>query len=273
MSRIERALENALEQRRLTIPGAADLPRATCAELREETARSGSRSRKVSVKPNTLLTATAMAHDSHVAEEFRKVKERIINRDGGYPVKNTFMITSALPGEGKSLASLNLAISLAQEFDHTVLLIDADLRSPSCAGYLGLECRTGLSECLGQGLDVSEALLGTNIGKLRFLPAGTPPRNPAELFSSNRMNLLMDEIKHRYPDRFVIIDTPPVLPYAETRSIGGMVDGVFMVVRAGFASMDQVMESVNALPDKSVLGVIYNGSSASRRSGYGYSPR
>jgi protein-tyrosine kinase len=273
MSRIERALENALEQRNLATPGAMALLQPPPDRLRDKSARPPSSSRHVTVKPSGLLLATAMAPNSIAAEEFRKVKERIMTQADSRLTRNIFMVTSALPGEGKSMASLNLAISLAQEFDHTVLLIDADLRSPSCAKYLGLECHVGLSECLGQGLNVSEALLSTDIGKLKFLPAGTPPVNPVELFSSNRMKVLMDEIKHRYPDRFVIIDTPPVLPYAETRIIAGMADGVFIVVRAGSTTMEQATECLGTLPNKSVLGLIFNGSTEAKHAEYGYSYR
>lgn len=273
MSRIERALENALERRSLISPEAAALPRPPADQPRDKPVRPPRNSRHVTVKPSGLLLATAMAPNSIAAEEFRKVKERIMTQADGRPGRNIFMITSALPGEGKSMAALNLAISLSQEFDHTVLLMDADLRSPSCAKHLGLECHAGLSECLGQGLDVSEALLSTDVGKLKFLPAGTPPQNPVELFSSNRMKVLMDEIKHRYPDRFVIIDTPPVLPYAETRIIAGMADGLFMVVRAGFTTPEQAMECLGALPGKNVLGLIFNGSDEAKHADYGYSSR
>jgi exopolysaccharide/PEP-CTERM locus tyrosine autokinase len=172
--------------------------------------------------------------------------------------KNVIMVTSSVGCEGKSLTALNLAITLAQEFDHTVLLIDADLRKPSIQEYLGMEPGKGLSDYLAEDAVLSEMLIKIGIGRLTLLPAGTPSRNPVELFSSQKMKDFIVEIKKRYPDRFIIIDTPPVLPFAETRLLGALVDGIVFVVREGQASLENITESINVLGKSKLVGAVYN---------------
>src|SRR6185369_8951140 len=100
---------------------------------------------------------------------------------------NMLMVTSTVSQEGKSLTALNLALSLAQEFDHTVLLVDADVRKPSLHNYLGISNSLGLMDCLVDGVDVRDALIRTGIGKLSFLPAGRSVPNLTEVFTSQRM--------------------------------------------------------------------------------------
>jgi protein-tyrosine kinase len=196
---------------------------------------------------------------SPVAEEYRKLKEMVLKTTRtGQTFRNTLMVTSALPGEGKTVISLNLAACLAQEYDHTVLVIDADLRKPTCAKYLGIENGQGIADCLLKGSSCSDVLIHTGIGKLALMSAGQPVDNPVELFSSQRMKDLLMEMKHRYPDRVIIIDTPPVLPFAEARTIGSMVDGVLLVVKEGAPSQEEIREAVDALRGATILGIAYN---------------
>lgn len=206
---------------------------------------------------------------SPMAEEYRKLKEALVKMTKRERFENLIAVTSATAGEGKSMTAVNLAASLASEFDHTVLLVDADLRRPSIHRYLGLGTRKGLSDCLLEGLDVGEFLIRTDIGKLSVLPGGTAMPNPAELFSSESMRVLFQEMKTRYADRYIIIDTPPVLPFAETRSIAGFVDGVVLVVKEGQASLEQIQAAIDALDNK-VLGIVYNGTQMLERSSYYY---
>lgn len=196
---------------------------------------------------------------SPAAEEYRKLKEYIVKSTRRDHFENLIAITSCTVGEGKSMTAVNLAASLASEYDHTVLLIDADLRRPTINKYLQLGACRGLSDCLRDGEDISDVLIKTGIGKLSVLPAGTPVSNPVELFTSDTMRLLFQEIKNRYRDRYIIVDTPPVLPFAETRSISRMTDWTLLVVREEGPTLDQVQEAAEALGNK-VLGVVYNGS-------------
>lgn len=199
------------------------------------------------------------APHSSTAEEFRKLKSVLVKMtkgDGFF--KNTIMVTSAVPNEGKTITALNLAISLAQEFDHTVLLVDADLRRPSVQRYLKVNGKYGFSDCLLDESDIGETIIGTGIGKLSVIPAGRVVPNPVELFTSQRMQDLIEEMKYRYNDRYLIFDTPPILPFAETRSLAQLVDGILFVVKERFASQENIKDAIEALKGCELLGMIYN---------------
>ncbi len=199
---------------------------------------------------------------SPASEEYRKLKSALLNftsQDDKF--NNIIMVTSAIAGEGKSLTALNLAISLAQGIDHTVLLVDADFRRPSIHRYLGMETAKGFADCLCDDLDPSDLLVNTGIGKLVVFPAGRDVPNPVELFSSQKAKDLLQELKNRYPDRYVIIDTPPLLPFAETRHLSKLVDAIIFVVRERLASQLEISEAIETLKGTNLLGIVYNSAS------------
>jgi protein-tyrosine kinase len=208
--------------------------------------------------PDNPLLVTLSAPGSPIAEEYRKLKSMVMKLTKQDGFHNTLMVASALAGEGKSLTSLNLALSLAQEFDHSVLLVDADLRKPSIHRYLGLNPTLGLTDCLARGIDLSEAIIPTGLGKLSYLPAGSEVPNPVELFSSQTMRNVIAEIKNRYRDRYVIIDTPPLLPFAETRLLGHLVDNVLLVVKERQATLHQLQEAISVLQGAQIIGMVFN---------------
>lgn len=267
MSRIEEALEKAEKMRK----SSTQAPAPSKAAAATTTPASASGAGKTEAKrgpapippvggpiraPHPLLIS-ANDPKSQVAEEYRKLKSTLVKLTKSDPLKNLIMVTSSISGEGKSIISLNLAISLAQEYDHTVLLVDADLRKPSLHRYLGIEAKTGLAQCILEGAELSQALVKVG-GKLTLLPAGREIFNPGELFSSQQVRELFTEIKNRYPDRYIIVDTPPILPFAETRSLSQIVDGVVFVVKEGFAPLPDINEAIDALKGSTVLGLIYN---------------
>jgi exopolysaccharide/PEP-CTERM locus tyrosine autokinase len=195
---------------------------------------------------------------SPVAEEYKKLKARVMRMTKREPFRNVLLITSSVGGEGKSVTAANLALSLARDYDHSVLLIDADTRKPSLPGLLNVKSGPGLTDCLTDGIDVSSALVSAGTGNLRFLPAGKRNENPVELFSSHKMSALLTELKHRYPNRYVIIDTPPVLLFAETKVLSALADGIIFVVREGLAPLEHIVEALDLLKDEHLLGVVYN---------------
>jgi protein-tyrosine kinase len=273
MSRIEEALERAGQLRDNEV---RDLPPRMSGKGMEAELKT---IQEPIPKPPVSLGDSSVANpylvvindpQSPVAEEYKKLKEAVIKVTNQNGFKNMIVVTSSLPGEGKSVTAINLALCIAQEYDHTVLLVDADLRKPSCARYLGIVEDKGLTDCLLSGVDIGEVLLRTGIGKLSLLPAGRRAPNPAELFSSRSTRELFQEMKLRYPDRYIIIDTPPVLPFAETRSIASMADGVLMVVKEGLPSQANIVDSIDALKGTNILGLIYNSVEVSgpRRSQY-----
>ncbi len=251
MSRIEQALEKANKRRekqdidstQSTGPSVASLDSFETVE-------------EINLRNPYLVTTAQPA--SPIAEEYRKLKSMVVKLTTRGNFLNTLMVTSTLAGEGKSLTALNLAVTLAQEYDHTVLLIDADLRQPSLHKLLGIETPLGLSECLTNGTDVSKALIKTGMGKLVFLPAGKQISNPVELLLSKKLKTLLAEVKHRYADRYVIIDSPPMLPFAEVHSLSSMVDGVIFIVRERHAPVENIREALGMLKDANILGAVYN---------------
>ena len=207
---------------------------------------------------------------SQAAEEYRKLKSVLVKMTEGEPFKNAVMVTSSVPSEGKSLTALNLAVSLAQGLDHTVLLIDADLRRPSLHRYLDMEQGPGLADILMGEAEISQAIVQTGIGKLAVIRGGRHVDNPVELFNSQKMKVLVDELKNRYPDRYLIFDTPPVLPFAESRALANVVDGVLFVVMERLASQSEIKEAYDHVKG-GVLGVVYNAAEdASSEEKYSY---
>ncbi|HOP40292.1 MAG TPA: XrtA-associated tyrosine autokinase [Geobacteraceae bacterium] len=265
MSRIEKALEKAAQLRN----------RSVSEEVREEIREPGvvvPEAFAADQPPTITSPYLVTVQDPHcpISEEYRKLKSLIV-RTTREKFLNTIMVTSTCKGEGKTITALNLAISLAQEFDHTVLLVDADLRQPSVTRYLGIQAEPGLSDCLSNGRDVGDALVKTGIGKMVVLPAGKAMANPVELLSSGRMKQLVHELKNRYRDRYIIIDTPPILHFAEAHAIGSCVDGVVFVVGEGQAPISDVKESMRMLKDCQMLGVVYNNVASARfTEGYNY---
>ena len=259
MNSMERAMEKAVAEAtrpHLTLapqaPGAgADAPEA--------------------IDRESMRLVAANDYNLPITEEYRKLKSIVIQMTAKTPGQNLLLISSSIGGEGKSVTALNLAISLAQEHDREVLIIDADLRKPSIARYLRLTQKKGLAECLKEGLDVNEALIKTGLGNLSFLPAGAPDNNPVELYSSQKMSALLAGMKERFSNGFVIIDCSPVLPFAEARILANLVDGVIYVVKEGGTSLANIEEGLNALFEATVIGLVYNkATTASLSGGYHY---
>jgi protein-tyrosine kinase len=267
MSRIEKALEKAAQMRDGDLaPVLAEKPRSEGAPL----IRLGA-SRSITIASDNCLLATIAEPQSAISEQFRKLKSRLVLLTNENRFRNLLMVTSAMTGEGKSLVAANLAISMAQEYDLTVLLVDADLRRPSIHRYLGFEQTIGLSDCLQDGLDISTAIIKTDISKLSVISAGKEVAKPLELFASKKMQELIREIKNRYNDRYIIIDTPPLLPFAETRSLAHIVDGVVFVIQEGVTQKESVVEAMEILKGCPVLGMVLNNSTTANTENSNYS--
>jgi exopolysaccharide/PEP-CTERM locus tyrosine autokinase len=200
---------------------------------------------------------TLLAPNSVAAEIFKIIRGSILfSKDR--PVPKAIMITSALPGEGKSFVATNLAVSLAMGLDQRVLLIDTDLRRPSVHRAFGYTNEYGLTDHLQGKRDISELLVKTNINKLTLLLSGEPPSNPVELLSSKRMEDFLSEAKQRYPDRFIIMDATPVRLTAETNTLARHTDGILLVVMCGETPRETILRTVEVLDKQKILGVIFN---------------
>ena len=186
------------------------------------------------------------------------------------PPPRSILITSAIPGEGKSFISSNTAVSIAQNINEHVLLMDCDIRSPSIYKYFGFNKRLpGLSDYLSGDIPLSSLLLKTNINKLTILPGGKVPDNPAELLSSAKMSELVDELIERYNDRYIIIDSPPLNLISETSVLAKLVDKVIIVVNFRKTKRDMVADLIETIGREKILGIVLNKFDASDIS-YGY---
>lgn len=181
---------------------------------------------------------TPDAPKSQIADEFRIIKRPILanmHGTGGGKIANgnLVMVTSALPGEGKTFSAVNLAMSVAMELDTTVLLVDGDIAHPELPNLLGVQTSPGLLDLLTRDdIDVGDALVRTNIDNLSVLPAGTPHRRATELLASEQMAMLLRELGSRYPDRMIIFDSPPLLATTEARVLATHMGQIVMVVAA-----------------------------------------
>lgn len=225
---------------------------------------------------------------SQIAEEFRDIKRPILRNaagKGAAPILdgNLIMITSSLPGEGKTTTSVNLAMSIALELDYTVLLVDADVAKPSIPSIFGLPENLGLLDLLlDDELEVSDVLIKTNVANLSILPSGTPQPRASELLSSEAMNRLLREMSSRYSDRILIFDSPPLLPSNESRTLAASMGQVIVVVAAEQTVCAEVKQSLAAIEmcpvkllmlNKSRLapGSVYGSYGGYGSNGYGHS--
>lgn len=207
-------------------------------------------------KYNSELISLLRPH-SYEAEQFKYLRTSIMFPASGKPYRSV-LITSANPGEGKSFVSSNLAISIADSINGHVLLMDCDLRHPTIHSNFGYNDVMGLSEYLSNSVSLSSILLKTQIERLTLLPAGKPPRNPSELISSEKMSKLQNEVKKRYDNRYVIIDSPPPTVASETSIIAKKVDGVIIVVKLESTKREDVQELISIIGKDKLIGVVAN---------------
>ena len=171
---------------------------------------------------------------------------------------NTIMVTSVQPGEGKTLTSINLAISFAKAFDQTVLLVDCDLKRQSVHRYLDFKMDKGLIDYLTTGCELKELIVWPKIDKLTVISGGKTTIESAEHMGSLRMKRFVDEVKHRYDDRYVFFDVPPILSGADTIAFAPMVDGILMVVEEGRTSQKELLDALELIPVDKFLGFVLN---------------
>jgi protein-tyrosine kinase len=173
---------------------------------------------------------------------------------------NAFAVTSPAPGDGKSLTAINLAVSLARELHHTVLLVDLDLRNPSVHQYLGLQPKRGIEEYLTSGCPLEEILLNPGIERLVVLPAKSPVENSSELLASPLMGQLVQELKSRYPSRLVLFDLPPILSADDALSFAPYIDAILLVLRDAKTTRSEIEQAMEILRDVPILGTVLNAS-------------
>jgi len=201
---------------------------------------------------------------ARLSEEFQQVKRRLIGNTvpgmlGGTRPPNLVMLTSAIPGEGKTYATMNLALSIAMEIDRRVLAIDSDIMKSDLSRLFGAWNRPGLYDLLVHPeLDAGEVISRTNLPGLTFMPAGTVREGITERLASQAMVRLAGELAARYPDRLIVFDAPPVLAMSGAAALAPLIGQVVLVVEAGRTSREMLARTLAALEHTEVTGVLLN---------------
>jgi capsular exopolysaccharide synthesis family protein len=197
----------------------------------------------------------AIAPQSTVAEQYRAIRARLAQREESQPLRS-ILVTSPAAGDGKSVTAANMALTMAQEFQRRVLLMDADLRAAAVHEMFGVDRGPGLSEVLSGAVSLDDALIHLPDHRLTLLPAGETPPFPAELLGSIAMRRLLETLRHRF-DR-TVLDAPAVAPLADAGTLAPLADGVLMVVRSGITQRPALDEALAAFDEQKVLGVVLN---------------
>lgn len=197
----------------------------------------------------------AIAPHSAAAEEYRGIRTRLTQREEMGPLR-TIVITSPGSKDGKSVTAANLALTMAQEFQRNVLLVDGDLRAGTVHALFGLEQGPGLTEVLMGEAALDDALVHLPDHRLTLLTAGAVPQFPTELLGSSAMRRALDTLLSRF-DR-ILIDLPAAMPLADVGTIAPLADGIVMVVRAGVTQRPALDEALAGFEEQKVVGVVLN---------------
>ncbi len=212
------------------------------------------------------LIAAVPGHEHKDA--YRMLRTRVLQsmRENNW---TSVAVTGPASGCGKTLTSINLAISLAMEVTHTVLLVDLDLRKPSIHEYFGYQPEFGLTDYLVRDVPVNQIMFSPSIERLVVLPGRETIQNSSEMLRSPKMVALVNEIKHRYPDRLVVFDLPPILAADDALAFAPYTDAMLLVAEAGGTSRDDLQKALEVLKSAPVIGTVLNKAHVSRGS-YGY---
>lgn len=200
------------------------------------------------------LLIAAIDPASPASEQYRLLRTRLEGRENGRRAQ-VMLVTSAQIGEGKTTTSANLALTMAQEFQQKVVLVDADLRRPALAALFGVEDGPGLVDVLVGAASLEDALVAIPDQHLLLLPAGLPAARSTELMASSMMQQVMDTLRSRY-DR-IVVDTPPV-SVADTHVLARLADGLLLVVRAGMTPRPALEKALSNIDRQKVLGLVLN---------------
>jgi capsular exopolysaccharide synthesis family protein len=277
MERIKQALEKARQERGEApppgvspagpaMPGAGPARRAA-----EPLSVTYTQTRAFAPDSKVLLRNRVLAgtDDPSVMAAYKMLRTQVLQRmkEKGW---KALAITSPGPGEGKTLTAVNLAVSLAREVNHTVLLVDLDLRNPSVHQYFGYVPESGVSDAALHGVPITDALFNPGIERLVVLPGREAFSHSSEVLSSPGMVALVSELKHRYLSRMVIFDLPPVLSADDAVAFAPYVDAALLVIQEGKTTREDVTRAIGFLRDLPILGTVLNRSVEATTSSYYY---
>lgn len=267
MEKIKQALEQARSQQTGTRPQSPRRDNANHAVQARDIKYT--QSKKLNPDPsilraNRILDGNENDASTRAVKMLRTQVLQRMNANGW----NALAITSPGSGEGKTLTSINLAISLAREVDYTVLLVDLDLHQPKIHKYFGYEPERSLQDYLSGASELPDILVNPGFEHLLILPARETPLNSSELLSSPQMINLVQELKSRYPSRFILFDLPPLLTVDDALSFAPFADAVLLVIEEGATSKDDLTHAAALLRNTPMLGTVLNKSNSAVAEAY-----
>lgn len=268
MERIRKALERAGQDRMTSTDVFRQTQTGVFSDL--STGVRYTMTKVVEVPPATLLENRVIAAlpEHKFKDAYRMLRTRVLQtmRNNGW---TSVAVTGPASGCGKTLTAINLAISLAMEVTHTVLLVDLDLRKPTVHKYFGYEPDLGLSDYLTSDVPLHKLLFSPGIDRLVVLPGRSALPNSAEMLRSPRMVSLVNELKTRYPDRLIVFDLPPILAADDALAFSPYTDCFLMVAESGGTKKEDLQKAFEILKNTPLVGTVLN-KSESPKSGYGY---
>jgi protein-tyrosine kinase len=258
MERIKQALEKAREDRLKTgAPTVMGGPRAAATPVMQ-ISYAQTRTQEVErdfLREQRLITGRG---NNGAGDAYGMLRTQVLQRLNEKNW-NALAITSPGTGEGKTLTAINLAISLAQEVTHTVLLVDANLRHPSVHTYFGITPEKGLSDYLTSDVPLASLLINpAGIERFVILPGGAHLGNSSEMLSSPKMKQLVEELKERYHSRIILFDLPPLLSSADALAFSPYVDAALLVIEEGKTPEDEIQRAVELLQNTQIIGTVLN---------------
>lgn len=260
----------ALSEREQLEYDISELLRRECPEILESKQKrirlSYSKTKTINADSETLLSNRVFTHkpDIKVTEQIEILKFQVLKKLDRLNA-NSLMITSANPGEGKTFISTNLAVSIAQNFDRTVMLIDADLRNRDCRHqciadvFFNSYGGVGLSDYLRGTARISDALINPGIPRLSLLPRGQKLLDSPTLLESAKMEELVCEMKSRYPnERIILFDCSSFLSNADVLILSKFIDAVLVVVESEKTRIDALKRMIDRLKEKQIIGTVMN---------------
>ena len=261
MERIKQALELARQERIKnggTVVGSIEKKQSNQQRVEDQDIKY-TNTRTISMPVNVLREKRIITEQQNgISDAYRVLRTQVLQRLNEKSW-NTLAITSPGSGAGKSITAINLAMSLAREVDNTVLLIDANLRSPKLHNYFDFDSDSGLSDYLLHDKPLDEMLIHPQ-GVPRFvvLPAGKAIANSSEMLSSPKMQRLVEEVKNRYPSRVVIFDLPPLLESSDALAFIPNADATLLIIEEGATQDKELKQSFELLQGNEVLGTVLN---------------
>jgi len=250
--KLRKALDRAQEER-------GRVSKSSLTEVEGPTSQVYSKSRQIKLDEKVVRENNCISflEDSLEGDFYKAIRTQILQemQKNGW---KTLLITSALPGEGKTVTTINLAVTFAKELHQRVLLVDADLRRQSVYKYLGYESLVGLSDHLINDVALPDLITWPGVDNLSIISGGDDIRDSTEIISSKKMLYSVEEMKNRYKDRLIIFDSPPILTCPDTAAFLPYIDAVVMVVEAENTTTDYLHQARKLIPEEKFIGFVLN---------------